>query len=109
VDEVLAQGATGPTTAEKRLVTVKLFLADLADPSFNPQQHRLPFSVGISDTHGEEYSEAVGGKTRRRRGWSLMIFCARATQGLRIGKGMARCLSCSQNAHDRNVLVRCAQ
>ena len=27
----------------------------------------------------------------------------------RDGKGAARCPSCSQNAHDQNVLVRCAQ
>jgi hypothetical protein len=39
-----------------------------------------------------------------------MIFCARATRGLRRdGKGAARCPSCSQNAHDQNVLVRRAQ
>ena len=25
------------------------------------------------------------------------------------GEGAARCPSCSQNAHDKNVLVRCAQ
>ena len=27
----------------------------------------------------------------------------------RVGEGAARCLSCSQNAHDETVLVRCAQ
>ena len=27
----------------------------------------------------------------------------------RGGEGTARCPSCSQNAHDQNVLVRCAQ
>jgi hypothetical protein len=37
-----------------------------------------------------EYSEAIGGKTRMR-------------------KGVSRCPFCSQSAHDRNVLVRCAQ
>ncbi len=43
------------------------------------------------------------------RGWSLMIFCARATRGLR-GMGRVACpSSCSRNAHDQNVLVRRAQ
>lgn len=57
MDKVLAQGATRPAAAEKRLVAVELFLADLADPGFNPQQHRLPFSVGVSNTHTIKYSE----------------------------------------------------
>ncbi len=71
--------------------------------------------------------------SRGGRGWSLMIFCARATRGLRRPsldarirgstrplpkrsgktespeKDTASCPSCSQNVHDRNMLVRCAQ
>ena len=48
--------------------------------------------------------------TEQRKGWSLMIFFARATRGRRRdGEGAARCPSCSQNAHDETVLVRCAQ
>ena len=90
MDELLAQAAAGPAAGEKRLVTVEGFVADLAIPGFNPQQHRLPRSAAFSDTHAMEYSEAIGGKTRMRR-------------------GMSRCPFCSQNAHDRNVLVRCAQ
>ena len=31
---------------------------------------------------------------------------ARSSEG---GEGAARCLSCSQNAHDETVLVQCAQ
>ena len=65
MDKVLAQGTTRPAAAEKRFVAVEPFLADLAVPGFNPQQHRLPFSAAISDTHVVEYSEAVGGKTRQ--------------------------------------------
>ena len=42
----------------------------------------------------------------QERGWSLMIFCARATRGRRR---VAWSSSCSRNAHDRNVLVRRAQ
>ena len=35
-----------------------------------------------------------------------MIFCARETRGLRrMRRGAARCPSCAQNAHDRNVLA----
>jgi hypothetical protein len=45
----------------------------------------------------------------RRKGWSLMIFCARATRGLRRVGRVARPSSCSRNAHDKNVLVRRAQ
>ncbi len=83
MDEVLAQGTARPPAAEKRLVAVEPFLADLAVPGFNPQQHRLPCPGKISETHSVQYSEAVGGNTRRR-GWSLMIFCARATRGRRL-------------------------
>jgi hypothetical protein len=43
----------------------------------------------------------------RRRGWSLMIFCARATRGLRmVGGEQPDHPSCSQNAHDEAMLVR---
>ena len=38
-----------------------------------------------------------------------MIFCARATRGLRRMGRVAWPSSCSQNAHDKNVLVRRAQ
>ena len=38
-----------------------------------------------------------------------MIFCARATRGLRRIRWVAWPSSCSRNAHDRNVLVRRAQ
>ena len=44
-----------------------------------------------------------------RRGWSLMIFCARATRGLRRMERIAWPSSCSRNAHNQNVLVRRAQ
>ena len=42
----------------------------------------------------------------QRRGWSLMIFCASATRGLRKMGRVAWPSSCSRNAHDQNVLVR---
>ena len=38
-----------------------------------------------------------------------MIFCARATHGLRRMGRIAWPSSCSRNAHDQNVLVRRAQ
>ena len=60
MDEVLAQGTARPPAAEKRLVAVEPFLADLAVPGFNPQQHRLPCPGKISDTHSVEYSEGKG-------------------------------------------------
>lgn len=65
MDKVLAQGTARPPAAEKCLVAVEPFLADLAVPGFNPQQHRLPFPIEISDTHVAEYSE---GARREARG-----------------------------------------
>lgn len=59
MDKVLAQGATGPATAEHRLVAVEPFLTDLADPGLNPQQHRFPSPGGFSNTHAAKYSEAL--------------------------------------------------
>ena len=64
MDELLAQGATGPPAGEKRLVAVEPFLADRAVSRLNPQQHRLPSSAAFPDTHAVEYSEGVGAKTR---------------------------------------------
>ena len=37
------------------------------------------------------------------------LLCSRNARSRKDGKRAARCPSCSQNAHDRNVLVRCAQ
>ena len=65
MDELLAQGAARPTAGEKRLITVEPFLADLAVPRLNPQQHRLPVPAGFSDAHAAEYSE---GARREARG-----------------------------------------
>ena len=76
MDELLAQAAAGPAAGEKRLVTVECFVADLAIPGFNSQQHRLPRPAAFSDTHAMEYSEAIGGKTRMRRGVSRCHFCS---------------------------------
>ena len=66
----------------------------------------------------EQFSDGRMGKSgqvpfllaEQRRRWSLMIFCARATRGLRrMGREPPDHPSCSQNAHDETVLVRCAQ
>ena len=65
MDELLAQAAPRPAAGEKRFVAIERFVADLAVPGFYPQQHRLPCSTAFSDTHALEYSEAIGGKTRR--------------------------------------------
>ena len=64
MDEVLAQGATRPATAEKRLVAVEPLLAHRTDPGLNPQQHRLPFPCGVSNTHGKKYSERASREAR---------------------------------------------
>jgi hypothetical protein len=39
----------------------------------------------------------------------LRLLCSRNARPEKDGKGVARCPSCSQNAHDETVLVRCAQ
>jgi hypothetical protein len=59
MDELLTQGTARPPAAQKRLVAVEPFLADRADPGFDPQQHRLPFPTSISDTHRVEYNEGA--------------------------------------------------
>jgi hypothetical protein len=37
------------------------------------------------------------------------LLCSRNARPEKDGEGVARCPLCSQNAHDQNVLVRCAQ
>jgi len=46
----------------------------------------------------------VGGE-----GWPVSLLCSRNARPLKDEGGAARCPSCSQNAHDEAVLVRCAQ
>lgn len=51
MDELVADGATGPASPEHRLVPIKAFFADLTIAGFNPEQHRLPFPAAFSNTH----------------------------------------------------------
>ena len=37
------------------------------------------------------------------------LLCSHNARPQKDGEGAARCPSCSQNAHNKNVLVRCAQ
>jgi hypothetical protein len=78
MDELLAQSATGPSAGEQRLVAVELFLADLAEPRLNPQQHRLPGPGGFSNAHASKYSEAFVGKTRSWSGQVPFLLAERA-------------------------------
>lgn len=77
MDELLAQAAAGPAAGEKRFVTVEGFVADLAIPGFDPQQHRLPGSATFSNTHASEYSERA---SREARGEGR--YCWRRPTGL---------------------------
>jgi len=65
MDELIAQGTARPAAAQKRLIAVEPFMANLAVSGFNPQQHRLPVSATFSNTHAAEYSE---GERREARG-----------------------------------------
>jgi hypothetical protein len=60
MDELLAQAAARPAAGEKRFVTVEGFVADLAIPGFNPQQHRLPTTTALSNAHEASIAKARG-------------------------------------------------
>jgi hypothetical protein len=45
----------------------------------------------------------------RERDGPVSPLCSRNARPKKDGEGVARCPSCSQNAHDETVLVRCAQ
>ncbi len=64
MDKVLAQGAARPAAAEKCFVAIEFFLTDLAVPSFNSQQHRLPVPASVSNTHATEYIEGAWREAR---------------------------------------------
>ena len=49
--EFVAHGATGPTTAEHRLVAIEPLFADFAKSGFDGKQHGLPVTAGFSDAH----------------------------------------------------------
>lgn len=51
VDELVAEGTTGPAAGEEGLVPIEPFVAHLAVPGLDPQQHRLPISAAFSNTH----------------------------------------------------------
>ena len=70
-----------------------------------------PLSTSLTELRRmvEILREAIEAVTLPLAGWSLTIFCARATRGLRRMRRAAWSSSCSRNAHDQNVLVRRAQ
>jgi len=51
MDELVADGATGPAAAEHGLIAIQSLLADLAISRLNREHHRLPITTGFSDTH----------------------------------------------------------
>jgi len=51
VDKLIAEGAAGPAAGEEGLIPIEPFVAHLAVPGFNPQQHGLPISAALSNTH----------------------------------------------------------
>ena len=51
MDKFIAEGATGPAAGEEGLVPIETFIAHLAVPGFDPQQHGLPISTTLSNAH----------------------------------------------------------
>lgn len=51
MDKFIAEGAPGPATGEEGLIPIEPFVAYLAVPGFDPQQHGLPISTALSNAH----------------------------------------------------------
>ena len=67
MDELVADSATGPPTAQERLVPIEALFADFTIAGLDPEQHRLPLTAAFSNTHGEKkYSGTAGRKTSKR-------------------------------------------
>ena len=73
MDELVADGATGPPPAQERLVAIEALCADLAHARFNPEQHRLPFPAAFSNTH-KRWSIA-GQSAEKQGGRTLLVAC----------------------------------
>ena len=52
MNELVTDGTSGPPSPKHRLVTIEVLSANPTDAGFNPEQHRLPFTTGFSNTHG---------------------------------------------------------
>lgn len=51
MDKFVAHAAARPATAKHRLIPIEPLLTDLATAGFNPQQHGLPVTTGLPNTH----------------------------------------------------------
>ena len=64
MDEFVTDGATRPPSTEHRFVPKEAIFTHPAKSRLNPKHHRRPVTAAFSNTHREEYSGAIGGKTR---------------------------------------------
>lgn len=68
MDELVADSATGPPTAQERLVPIEALFADFTIAGLDPEQHRLPLTAAFSNTHKSmKYSGATDAKQAKRR------------------------------------------
>jgi hypothetical protein len=80
MDELVADRATGPPTAQERFVPIEAFFADFTIAGLDPEQHRFPFPAAFSNTHKSRSiagrsaeKQARGGAGGERMPWSCLI------------------------------------
>lgn len=53
MNELVTDGTSGPTSTKHRLIPIEVLSANSTEAGLNPEQHRLPFTTGFSNTHSE--------------------------------------------------------
>ena len=64
MDELVADRATGPPTAQERLVPIEALFADFTIAGLDPEQHRLPLAATFSNTHK---SRSIAGRSAEKQ------------------------------------------
>ena len=64
MDELVADRATGPPTAQERLVPIEALFADFTIAGLDPEQHRFPFPAAFSNTHK---SRSIAGRSAEKQ------------------------------------------
>ena len=101
------------TSRSDRCLT-SLFPAGISDLAEGAETHRGPAGRKAETPSGESTKDSryilFSAALSKRGGMEPDdLLCSRNARPQKDGEGAARCPSCSQNAHDETVLVRCAQ
>jgi hypothetical protein len=101
MDELVADRATGPPTAQERFVPIEAFFADFTIAGLDPEQHRRPLAATFSNTHK---NRSIAGRSAEKqareaqgRKDAMVVLIARRDLSLQVAHTTGRFFSICQS------------